>query len=187
MRYLPFLLLLCWVPLVSATPLTTCDQSLGAGDYELPADLVCPGAHAVTLTGGVHVDLGGHQIVCNNFVPGPCVVLDGAGNTLKNGTVDGGTHESITLGGDGMHTLLNVTIPLIDTALTVASNANLIVGVTLNSTTSPALILSGRGNWLVTTTALCPFSVRSCVDVRGASNILFWTLAVVEEGFLDGV
>lgn len=178
--------LLLGVASLHATPLTDCGQSLVAGDYELTADLVCP-HHAVTLTGGAHLDLQGHQIVCNQFEPGPCVVLDGWGNSLKQGTIDGGTTDALDLRGTGGHTVANVTIALIDTALIVVSPGNLLSSVRLTSTTSPALVLEGAGNWLVANMALCPFSVFGCVQVRGSANALLWTSVVVQEGFLDQV
>ena len=160
-----------------------CGDVLGPGGrFQLEQDLTCPFS-ALTIRDGAILDLHGHRVTCTPPSAGfRCVVLTGKEAQLRNGTVAGGLHESITLEGTGGHTVRDVTSSLVDANILVTSDHNRLINVIAQSVYNAAFAIYGDHNRLTNSMALCPFvALDGCISIAGDENDLSDNLVSVEE------
>src|SRR5438477_1380499 len=82
--------LLSATPGMAATSITTCPTTIAAsGDYQLTADLACPGDGITITASAVHVQMGGHVLTGNGTGRGLSVVGVTADVDVENGTLTG--------------------------------------------------------------------------------------------------
>jgi hypothetical protein len=158
-----------------------CGDVLGPGGlFQLEEDLTCSDfrQRGITIRDGAILNLNGHRVTCSRLILG-CIVLQGQGAQLWNGTVDGVLHESIVLEGTGHHTVWNVTSLLADYNVIVESDHNRLIQVSAFSVYSPAIHLLGQQNQLLHSTAHCPLVASgACITVSGDDNRLMGNTVV---------
>lgn len=77
-------------PGLAATSITTCPITITAsGDYQLLADLSCPGGGLTITADGVHVQMGGHVLTGNGTGTGLSIVGTTADVDVQHGTLMG--------------------------------------------------------------------------------------------------
>ena len=155
-----------------AAPITDiqCGDVLGPGGrFRLEHDLACT-LHALTVDSAL-LDLNGHTVTCANG--SDCIILTGAGAQLQNGTVEGGFHVSILVGGTGGHTVRDVTSTLVEDNIRVFSDNNRLINVRAESVSLPAFSIRGDNNRLTNNSAFC-FALfgAGCIFVGGSGNHL---------------
>lgn len=162
-----------------------CGDVLGPGGrYKLDTDLDCsndPGpvsGPAFTLRSGAILDLNQHLLTCQ--FPEPCLVFKGRGATLKNGTLQGGIHYAIILGGQGGHTLMNVTSGIMDGNILVESDDNELINVMAHGVYGGAFLIGGNDNRLTNSVAHCLSVIGGgCISVGGNRNRLSENVSLI--------
>jgi parallel beta-helix repeat protein len=177
---------------VTSAQAIACGDVLGPGGrFRLEQDVACPNA-AFTVRDGAILDLNGYSVTCGLGTTTGCIVLTGAGAQLWNGTVDGGTHDSIVLAGTGEHTVRNVTSTFpVDRNILVLSDNNRLINVTAESGFHAAFAIRGNNNVLENNTAICFALFGSnigCIEVWGDGNRLIENFATstVDTSFASG-
>lgn len=126
----------------------TCGAVLSAGTYVMTSDILdCASSPALTLSGGVELDMNAHRLTCvDTTVAG--IAMTGGANSIRNGAVSG-CSMGLTLGGSGGHSVARMSIVgSAGDGVQVTSDKNTLMTVYAGSNDGKQIALSGNGNKL---------------------------------------